>query len=250
MVFGVFNSQNIFSRNIQGSTIEEKALNLFKDVYSYDDLKINLYRALVSEHNVNVLLVGPPATSKTLFIRCIQENLKNCISIDASNASGAGIIEKLSKNKNSKYILFDEIDKLKKNDQANLLGLLESGEVNVTFKSNKIRFKMNDPIVFGTSNSKDRLSKPLLSRFQTYHLPEYTDEEFILVSENLLGSKYNFTPSISNMIAEKLLLNNEKDIRKVLQIAKLIRPKDSETDVMSIIGTFLKYQETEETEFN
>ena len=73
---------------------------------------------------------------------------------------------------------------------------------------------MNDPIVFGTSNSKDRLSKPLLSRFQTYYLPEYTDEEFILVSEHLLSSKYNFTPSISNMIAEKLLLNNEKDVAK------------------------------------
>ena len=128
--------------------------------------------------------------------------------------------------------------------------MLENGEVNVTLKSNKIRFKMNDPIVFGTSNSKDRLSKPLLSRFQTYYLPEYTDEEFILVSENLLSSKYNFTPSISNMIAEKLLSNNEKDIRKVLQIAKLIRPKDSETDVLSIIITFLKYQDTEETEFN
>ncbi len=52
------------------------------------------------------------------------------------------------------------------------------------------------------------------------------------------------------MIAEKLLLNNEKDIRKVLQIAKLISPKDSEMDVLSIIVTFLKYQETEETEFN
>jgi len=250
MVFGVFNSQNIFVRNIPGSTIEEKASNLFKEVYSYDDLKTNLYRALVSEHNVNVLLVGPPATSKTLFIRCIQDNVKNCVPIDASNASGAGIIDKLYKNKNAKYILFDEIDKLKKNDQSNLLGLLESGEVNVTFKSQKIRFKMNNPIVFGTSNSKERLSKPLLSRFQTYYLPEYTDEEFMLVSENLLRFKFNFPSSFSNMIAEKLLLNNEKDIRKVLQIAKLIRPKDSEVDVMSIIVTFLKYQGTEESEFN
>jgi len=250
MVFGIFNSTSIFKSHIPGSTLEEKALNLFKEIYSYDDLKINLYRAIESEHNVNVLLVGPPATSKTLFIRCIYENLKNCVYIDVANASGRGIIDNLSNNRNTKYILLDEIDKLKKNEQSVLFNLLETGEVNVNLKSEKIKFKMNNPIVFGTSNSKERLTKPLFSRFQSYFLPEYTDEEFILVSENLLLSKFHFSSFVSNMIAQRLLSYGSKDIRKVLQIAKLIKPTDGQKEVVSIIDTFLKYQSEDETEFN
>jgi len=250
MVFGIFNSANIFKNHISGSTLEEKALNLFKEVYSYDDLKINLYRAIESEHNVNVLLIGPPATSKTLFIRCLYENLKNCVYIDVANASGRGIIDNLSSNRNTKYILLDEIDKLKKNEQSVLFNLLETGEVNVNLKSEKIKFKMNNPIVFGTSNSKERLTKPLISRFQSYFLPEYTDEEFILVSENLLLSKFHFSSFVSDMIAQRLLSYGSKDIRKVLQIAKLIKPTDGQKEVISIIDTFLKYQSEGETEFN
>jgi replication-associated recombination protein RarA len=250
MVFGIFNSTNVFKNHIQGSTLEEKALNLFKEVYSYDDLKINLYRAIESEHNVNVLLVGPPATSKTLFIRCMYENLKNCVYIDVANASGRGIIDNLSSNRNTKYILLDEIDKLKKNEQSILFNLLETGEINVNLKSEKIKFKMNNPIVFGTSNSKERLTKPLFSRFQSYFISEYTNEEFILVSENLLLSKFHFSSFVADMIAKRLLSYGSKDIRKVLQIAKLIRPTDGQKEVMSIIDTFLKYQDEGETEFN
>lgn len=250
MVFGIFNSANIFKSHIVGSTLEEKALNLFKEIYSYDDLKINLYRALESEHNVNVLLIGPPATSKTLFIRCIYENLKNCIYIDVANASGRGIIDNLYHNKNTKYILLDEIDKLKRNEQSLLLNLLETGEVNVNLKSEKIKFKMNNPIVFGTSNSKDRLTKPLFSRFQSYFLREYTEEEFTLVSENLLVTKFAFSSDVSKVIAGRLLLHESKDIRKVLQVAKLIRKGDGEREVMGIIDTFLKYQNEGDVEYN
>jgi ATP-dependent Lon protease len=32
--------------------------------------------------------------------------------------------------------------------------------------------------IFATSNSTQRLSKPLLSRFTVYEIPEYTYEEF------------------------------------------------------------------------
>jgi MoxR-like ATPase len=250
MVFGIFNSSNIFKNTIIGSTLEEKALYLFKEIYSYDDLKINLYRALDSDHNINILLVGPPATSKTLFIRCIYENLKNCVYIDVANASGRGIIDNLYNNKNTKYILLDEIDKLKKNEQSLLYNLLETGEVNVNLKSEKIRFKMNKPVVFGTSNSKERLTKPLFSRFQSYFLREYTDEEFILVSANLLLSKFSFSTNVANIIANRLLLYGSKDIRKVIQIAKLIRKGDGEREVITIIDTFLKYQNDEDPEYN
>jgi hypothetical protein len=52
------------------------------------------------------------------------------------------------------------------------------------------------------------------------------------------------------MIAQRLLSYGSKDIRKVLQIAKLIKPTDGQKEVVSIIDTFLKYQSEKETEFN
>jgi ATP-dependent Lon protease len=37
-------------------------------------------------------------------------------------------------------------------------------------------------VIFTTSNSTERLSKPLLSRFTVYEIPEYTYEEFEAIS--------------------------------------------------------------------
>src|SRR5688572_28351810 len=166
-------TKNIFKIDVKGETLEDKAYDLFKEIYSYDDLKEIVYRGIISDYNVNILLIGAPATAKTLFIRSIYENLKNTVYFDAANSTGVGIIEQLEKYKNAKFILIDEIDKLKKEYQGYLLGVLETGEVNIAKKNVRIKFKMDNPKVFATSNSVDKLIKPLKSRFNTYNLKEY-----------------------------------------------------------------------------
>jgi hypothetical protein len=41
------------------------------------------------------VLVGPPASGKTMFLLGIQQKMKNVFFINATNASGPGIVDKL-----------------------------------------------------------------------------------------------------------------------------------------------------------
>jgi Holliday junction DNA helicase RuvB len=224
-------------------TLEENALDFFDEIYSYNDLKEILYRGILSEHNVNILLVGPPATAKSLLLQCINEKVKDCIYYDAANSSGPGIIYDLTNHRNAKIILIDEIDKINKKDQAVFYNLMESGEVNITKKDNKIKFKMDNPKIFATSNGIERLTKPLQSRFSIYKLQEYSDKDFIKISVTLITSRFQFPPILSALIAQLLLEKDEKDIRKVLNIVKLVRPEDDEIKIKKVINTYLKYQD-------
>jgi hypothetical protein len=62
---------------------------LFNEVYGYDDLKQLLSRMLASKESVSSVLIGPPASGKTMFLLAIQQSMKYDVFIDATNASGA-----------------------------------------------------------------------------------------------------------------------------------------------------------------
>jgi Holliday junction DNA helicase RuvB len=231
-------------------TLEEKAFDFFHEIYSYNDLKEILYRGIVSEHNVNILLVGPPATAKSLLLQCIHEKVNDCIYYDAANSSGPGIIHDLGNHRNARIILIDEIDKINRKDQAVFYNLMETGEVNITKKETRVKFKMDNPKIFATSNSIERLTKPFRSRFSIYTLPEYSDSDFIKICVSLLTSKFYLPSILSALIAQLLLEKDEKDLRKVLNIAKLLRPMDDEKKIKKVIDTYLKYQVDSKTDFN
>ena len=67
----------------------------FSDKHLYHDLKQLLSRMLVSKESIHCVLVGPPASGKTMFLLTIQKNMKDAFFIDATNASGPGIVDKL-----------------------------------------------------------------------------------------------------------------------------------------------------------
>jgi transcriptional regulator with AAA-type ATPase domain len=57
--------------------------------------------------------------------------------------------------------------------QEGLLSMMERGEFTTTKVRNTKRVKAN-MVIFATSNSTERLSKQLLSRFTVFEIPEYT----------------------------------------------------------------------------
>ena len=121
-----------------------------------------------------------------------------------------------------KYLLVDEIDKLKKNDQTALLNVMETGILSETKMKGKTRQKKMNLWIFATSNEISKLAKPLRSRLMELHLEEYTLDEFIEITRRLLAKKYQ----LDTQIAEKIGFSvwnkmQSKDIRDVLQIAKL-----------------------------
>jgi ATP-dependent protease Clp ATPase subunit len=95
-------------------------------------------RAIVSRESISILLCGPPASSKTIFLMEMMKGLDNICYIDCTNTTGAGLIDKLFSN-NIQYLLLDESEKNVR-DQNVLLNVIETGmliEINVS----KIRSK-------------------------------------------------------------------------------------------------------------
>jgi replication-associated recombination protein RarA len=214
---------------------EEK---FFSNVVGYPEIKRLLLRSIVSKEPVNILLTGPPSSSKTLFLLEMLEGLADTYFIDAVGASGAGMTEHLFSN-NTKYLLIDEIDKMKKNDQAALLNVMETGILSETKLKGKTRQKKAKLWIFATSNYVERLSGPLRSRFMELHLEEYTYEEFTEIVRRLFKKKYHMSEKLSEKIAYAVWNTmRSKDIRDAINIAKLTK---STTDVDWLVDVQMKY---------
>ena len=167
---------------------------IFNNVIGYDDIKLLLHKMITSKHTKSVLLTGPPASSKTVFILELLDHFKNkAYFVDGTTASGMGIIDYLFDHTDLKFLLIDEIDKLSKKDQKVLLNVMETGILSdVKAKKGKsVRQTHMDMSIYATSNDISNLLAPLLSRFIKLNLPEYNLEIFTEVCQKLLSRKYD-----------------------------------------------------------
>ena len=156
----------------------------FHEIEGYEDIKDIVRRALDSEDNYNLLLVGPPASSKTLFLMGILDIRKDGVFFDGSNTTNR-ILDVLEQER-PKIILIDELDKMSRQFQNQLLGFMEFGRVDVEQQKKQYHFEIKGAKVFATANDLSRLSKPLQSRFRKIFLPRYTEQQFLDVSEKVL----------------------------------------------------------------
>jgi holliday junction DNA helicase RuvB len=99
----------------------------FEYIIGYYDVKRFLKMSINAEEPVHILLLGPPASAKTMFIRSLMK-LQNSYFTDGGNSTKSGMLEYIFDNK-PKYLLIDEIDKMSPKDQTFLLNLMETGIV-------------------------------------------------------------------------------------------------------------------------
>jgi Holliday junction DNA helicase RuvB len=235
MFKNLFKKIDIFFFDDEDISKQEK---FFSNVIGYPEIKKLLLRAIISKEPVNVLLTGPPASSKSVFLLDMLQGLENAYFIDAVGASGAGMIDHLFNN-NTKYLLIDEIDKLKKNDQAALLNVMETGIISETKLKGKTRQKKMKLSIFATSNNVERLSGPLRSRFMVLHLEDYTYEEFREIVGRLLKKRYDMEPEVSEKISFGVWnYMKSKDVRDAIKIAKLTK---SSSDIDWLVKLQIKY---------
>jgi replication-associated recombination protein RarA len=222
---------------------QDDAESLFNEVYGYGDLKFLLAKMVLSKQSLHAVLVGPPASGKTMFLLAIQQRMKDVVFIDATNASGAGIVDKLFSNHNTKIILIDEIEKMRQGDQNMLLNLLETGVLTST-KVKKTKERRFDGIkLFATSNDIDALSKPLKSRLIELHLPEYDFNEFSEIAAKLTERRDGHDREMAMKIADTVWNRlNSRDVRDMIQISKLTKSID---DVEFVANTLQKYRKKE-----
>jgi len=67
--------------------------------------------ALYADSALHILLVGPPASAKTMFLTSLMRQVKNSYFADGANSTKAGVIDFVFENR-PKYLLIDELDKM------------------------------------------------------------------------------------------------------------------------------------------
>jgi len=210
--------------------------DLFSVVIGYDDIKAMMQKALELEARVHWLLVGPPASAKTLFLMCL-ERLPSSGYILGSRMSRAGLSDYLIDFK-PRYLLLDEVDKLPVKDLSPLLSLCETGRVIETLYGRR-REETLDTIVFAAANRIEGLPREVVSRFETLHFKEYTRPQFTEVCVRLLARE-DVDADVGAYIAEQVwgTLRN-RDVREALRISRLSETKAEVDDVVQVLR---KYQ--------
>src|SRR5919197_1832149 len=213
-------------------SVRKRAIKVFSKIEALDDIKEMMLRALESSERAHTLLIGPPASAKSLFILQIEKFIRyNVYLAEGAATTKAGIQKFIAENPHKEIIIIDEIDKMSIKDQEGLLTMMERGEFTTTKVRNTKTVKAN-VVIFATSNSTERLCKPLLSRFTVFEIPEYTYEEFKGIALRLIKKLH---PNAVIQIASSVWKMGSKDIRDVLKIAKLCNISDTEEDISRLI---------------
>jgi DNA polymerase III delta prime subunit len=79
---------------------------------------------LDAEDNYNLLFIGPPANAKTLFLLGILDMRKDGVYCDGSNTTNR--ILDILEEKRPRIICIDEVDKMSRQFQNQLLNFMES----------------------------------------------------------------------------------------------------------------------------
>ena len=210
---------------------------LFSEIQGYNDIKKLMMRCILSFEPVHVILDGPPASGKSIFLLSMQKVLDGSYFVDCTNATGPGMINYLFKNE-VRYLLLDEVEKMSRSDQNVLLNVLETGVITST-KVKTTASKGMNLSVFATTNDIDAISKPFRSRFVELSLPSYTYEEFCNIAVELLANRYEHTEEISMKIADAVWNKiKSKDVRDVLTIGKLSKTVEDADFVATILQTY------------
>lgn len=216
---------------------EPKNVELFKYIVGYDDLKRLFKMSLESEKNIHILMIGSPATGKTLFLEDIHSAYPDSEFVIGSEASSIGL-GMLLREKKPRILLIDEIDKiLKSDDLSTLLSVMESGKTK-RVKGDRITDMIEVNVkVFAAGNSAKRIPPELASRFLRFDLKPYTKEQFFEVSKNYLVHREDCDEDLAEYITQEVWKLG-KDIRTARSIARLSKNKD---DADFVVKTIKKY---------
>ena len=213
-----------------------KSEQLFDSIIGYNDIKRLFNLSFSSEKPVHILLVGPPASAKTLFMLSCMKLERSYFTL-GSHSTKSGMIDYLFQ-KRPRYLVIDEIEHMPIKDQTALLSLMETGII-VETKYKKTRDTQLKTWIFATSNSTDQMLTPLLSRFMVLRFKQYKYEAFQEVAIHLL-SREGISSEIAIATAETVWSKmKSKDIRDCVKIGHLAKTKD---DVDWIAETLKNYK--------
>jgi MoxR-like ATPase len=226
------------SQNNKSIIIRNTKHSLFDNIVGFDDVKSLFEMAIKAERPVHLLLCGPPASGKSLFMNSLT-NLERSYYAIGSNSTKSGIFDYLFEHR-PRYFIIDELEKMNKRDQASLLNLMESGILS-ELKHNQKRLTQLKTWVFASCNNTDNLLQPLLTRFRVIQFKPYTEQEFVEIAVNILDKEEGIDRDVALLIADGVYNRlKSSNIRECIRVARLAR--NDSTQVNRIIDTFVEYE--------
>ena len=193
--------------------------NLFGDIIGHDDVKELLRACLLAEKPVHVLLAGPPALAKSLFLWDIERAAgEKAIWLVGSATSKAGLWDIVSE-REPQILLIDELDKMNAGDTAALLAMMEGGRLVRAKKGRELDLN-NQLRVVAASNRLQMLSPELRSRFAIQTLTAYSRQDFLTVVKGVLASREGLDAETAEEVAGKLD-GRTQDVRDAIRVARL-----------------------------
>jgi MoxR-like ATPase len=209
--------------------------DFFPSIVGYNDVKEFILCAIFAQNIVNILLVGKPATAKTLFLEECRK-LKNSVWVTGSKATKAGIVNEILFNDMPDFLLFDEIDKCDPACYGALLDLMENGRVTETKYHRRREIQLNCK-VFATANRTNNMPEELLSRFVKLYFREYSIKEYIEIARVFLARTEFIDEELAEYIARKTVY--WKNCRVARSIARMSLTKE---DVDRYVAVMKRYK--------
>jgi len=207
--------------------------DLFSVIEGCDDAKRLVTLALCAPRPVHVLLHGPYATAKTMFLSELAR-LPDARYALGGTSTRAGVIDYVLQSR-PRYLIIDELDKMDMRDFSALLSLMETGTL-ARLKHKATELEHLVCWVFAGANNMHRIPGELKSRFLKIEMHEYTDAEYQDVVRAVLIKREKIDPEIASYIS-RVLTGKTKDVRDAVRIARMA---SSIQEVDSLVRSIFK----------
>jgi Holliday junction DNA helicase RuvB len=207
---------------------------LFEDIVGHDDVKELLTACLLAEKPVHVLLAGPPALAKSLFLWDIERVAgKRALWLVGSATSKAGLWDVVAE-RQPEILLIDELDKMNAADTAALLSLMEGGRLVRAKRGRELNLR-NQLRVVAASNRLSMLSPELRSRFAIRLLTAYSRGDYLIVVRGVLARREGLPQELANEVARRLD-GVSQDVRDAIRVARLAPQLGIDRAIKLLIG--------------
>jgi Holliday junction DNA helicase RuvB len=208
--------------------------SIFSDIVGHDDVKELLVACLLAERPVHVLLTGPPALAKSLFLWDIERAAgEKAIWLIGTGTSKSGVWDKIA-DIHPQILLIDELDKMDAADTAALLSVMEGGRLVRAKRGRELNLSIQLRVV-AASNRLEKLSPELKSRFAIRKLTAYNRSDFLAVVKGVLVNRENLNEEQAEEVARSLD-GLSQDVRQAVMVARVAPRLGIKRAIKLIIG--------------
>ena len=208
--------------------------DLFDDIIGHQDEKDLLSACLSAEKPVHVLLAGPPALAKSLFLWDIERIAGDrALWLVGSATSKAGLWDIVA-DRQPLYLLIDELDKMSAADTAALLSMMEGGRLVRAKKGRELELEREIRVIAACNRTRC-LSPELLSRFAVRFIEAYSRSDFLQVVRGVLVKREGVSWEAAAEIARSLD-GRTQDVRDAIRVSRLAPSMGIERTINLLLG--------------